>query len=131
MMDTITVRVRYAETDTMGYVYYAKYLEYFEMARTEFIRRRGKSYQEIEAEGYLLPVSEVWTKYRKPARYDELLKIETTLGQVGRASVEFAYRVTNETGELLTEGTTKHAFLSREGKVVAIPAELREKLLTI
>jgi acyl-CoA thioester hydrolase len=114
----------------MGYVYYAKYLEYFEMGRTEFIRKRGKSYQEIEKEGFLLPVREVWTKYRSPARYDEVLTIETRVSEVGRASVEFSYSIKNEAGALLTEGKTKHALISRGGKVVPIPEEIRRKLLT-
>lgn len=131
MADAITVRVRYAETDTMGYVYYARYLEYFEMGRTEFIRNRGKSYQEIESQGFLLPVREVWTKYRKPARYDELLTIETVVSNVGRASIEFSYRIKGETGTLLTEGKTKHAFISSKGRVTPIPDDLRKKLLTI
>jgi acyl-CoA thioester hydrolase len=131
MADNITVRVRYAETDAMGYVYYAKYLEYFEMGRTEFIRKRGKSYQEIEREGFMLPVSEVWAKYRKPARYDEVLTIETAVSEVRRASIEFSYRIKSQTGALLTEGKTKHAFMSREGRIIPIPEVLRKKLLTI
>jgi acyl-CoA thioester hydrolase len=129
-VDKIAVRVRYAETDTMGYVYYAKYLEYFEMGRTEFIRSRGRSYKTIEKEGFLLPVREVWTKYHKPARYDDMLTVETTLSTLGKASVEFSYRITNTDGKLLTEGRTKHAFISREGKIMSIPDGLRKKLLT-
>lgn len=115
----------------MGYVYYAKYLQYFEVGRTEFIRSRGKSYREIESDGFLLPVREVWTKYRRPARYDELLTIETTVSAVGKASIEFSYCIKNEAGVLLTEGKTKHAFISREGKVIPVPEPLRQKLLTI
>lgn len=130
MTDAITVRVRYAETDTMGYVYYAKYLEYFEMGRTEFIRSRGKSYQEIEKDGFLLPVREVWTRYKKPARYDEVLTVETSVNDVGKASIEFSYLIKNERGEVLTEGKTKHALISREGKIVPIPEHIKRKLLT-
>ena len=89
-----------------------------------------KSYQEIEKDGFLLPVREVWTKYRKPARYDELLSIETTVSAVGSASIEFSYRIMGETGLLLTEGKTKHALISREGKIVPIPENIRKKLLT-
>ena len=130
MGDTIEVRVRYAETDNMGYVYHAKYLEYFEMGRTEYIRKRGKSYSDIEKEGFLLPVLEVWTKYKKPARYDDLLTIETEIESVGKASMEFHYSVRNSDGECLAEGKTKHAFINRDGKIVQFPEEIRQKLLT-
>jgi acyl-CoA thioester hydrolase len=77
-----------------------------------------------------LPVHEVWTKYRKPATYDEVLTIETTVSSVGKASIEFSYRITGESGELLTEGITKHALISRKGKIVPIPEDIRKKLLT-
>ena len=130
MSDTIEVRVRYAETDNMGYVYYAKYLEYFEMARTEYIRKRGKSYKEIEEEGFLLPVLEVWIKYKQPAGYDDLLIIETGILSIGRASMKFHYFVRNGDGEILVEGTTKHAFINKDGKIVPFPEEIRQKLLT-
>jgi len=130
MSDTIQVRVRYAETDNMGYVYYANYLEYFEMARTEYIRKRGKSYKEIEEEGFLLPVIEVWTKYKKPARYDDLLTIETEVISIGKASIRFNYFVRNEAGEILTEGETKHALVNKEGNIIPFPEEIRQKLLT-
>lgn len=130
MSDKIEVRVRYAETDKMGYVYYANYLEYFEMARTEYIRERGKSYREVEREGYLLPVTEVWTKYFKPAGYDDLLTIETEISSIGRASMEFHYIVKNEYGEKLTEGKTKHAFIDKNGKITQLPEDIRKKLVT-
>lgn len=130
MSDITKIRVRYAETDKMGFVYYAKYLEYFEMARTEYIRKRGKSYKEIEEEGYLLPVLEVWTKYKKPARYDDLLTIETEIISIGKASMKFHYFVRNRSGEILVEGETKHALINRGGKIVSFPKEIRQKLLT-
>jgi acyl-CoA thioester hydrolase len=130
MSDRIEVRVRYAETDKMGYVYYANYLEYFEMARTEYIRERGKSYRQVEREGYLLPVTEAWTKYFKPAGYDDLLTIETEVSSVGRASMEFHYIVKNEGGETLAEGRTKHAFINKKGKITQLPEDIRRKLLT-
>lgn len=130
MGDTIEVRVRYAETDKMGYVYYSKYLEYFEMGRTEFIRKRGKNYKEIEAEGFLLPVLEVWTKYMQPARYDDLLTIETEISSMGKASVKFHYFVKNGNGETLAEGMTKHALINKDGKIVPFPEEIHKKLST-
>ena len=129
MSDEVQIRVRYSETDKMGYVYYARYLEYFEMARTEYIRKRGKSYSEIEKEGYLLPVHEVWVKYKKPAHYDDFLTIETQLSSVGKASLKFQYLVHNEEGEIIAEGMTKLALLNKEGKIVPFPEEIRQKLL--
>jgi len=129
MSDKIQIRVRYSEADKMGYVYYARYLEYFEIARTEYIRKRGKSYSEIEKDGYLLPVHEVWVKYKKPAHYDDLLTIETELSSVGRASLQFQYLVRNEEGDIIAEGTTKLALVNNKGKVVPFPRDIRQKLL--
>jgi acyl-CoA thioester hydrolase len=115
----------------MGIVYYAKYLEYFEMGRTEFIRKRGKEYRSIEEEGYFLPVLEVWTKYKKPAHYDDLLTVETEVKNLKKASLEFHYTVKSKNGDINAEGTTKHALINREGKIVPFPSEIREKLLTL
>jgi acyl-CoA thioester hydrolase len=114
----------------MGYVYYAKYLEYFEMGRTEFIRGRGKEYREIEKDGFILPVLEVFAKYKKPARYDDLLTIETDIASLRRASLTFHYLIKNEKGEICTEGTTKHALIDSSGNITPFPEDIREKLLT-
>ncbi len=117
------VRVRYADTDQMGFVYYGNYLRWFEIGRTEMLRQHGMSYREVEAAGIRLPVLEARCRYRKPARYDDEVVIETTLAELGRASMRFAYRVLRQPdGELLAEGETEHCFLDPRGRPVRPPA---------
>ena len=123
------VRVTYAETDAMGMVYYARYLRWLEVGRTELMRSLGVAYKEMEDRGTFLPVSEVFCKYHVPARYDDLLIIETTVDFVKRASIQFSYRILRESDEtLLITGSTLHAFVNREGKIVKVPSALRAKL---
>lgn len=125
----IETRVTYGETDAMGIVYYANYLRWFEMGRTEFMRHLGIAYKELEDRGTYLPVSEVFCKYFISARYDDILIIETTIGFLKRASIQFAYRILRKSdGAELVTGTTLHAFTDREGKIVRVPAFLKEKL---
>jgi len=123
------IRVTYAETDAMGIVYYANYLRWFEMGRTELIRSLGISYKELEEEGIHLPVSEVFCKYLVSAKYDDLLTIETSVDFLGRASIQFQYRIfRKEDGKELVTGKTLHAFLDREGKIVKVPPYLKARL---
>src|SRR4030066_2178845 len=89
----IEIRVTYAETAAMGIVYYANYLRWFEMGRTEFIRNLGFPYKKLEEEGIYLPVSEVFCKYLVSARYDDVLTIETAVDLLRRASIQFTYRI--------------------------------------
>jgi acyl-CoA thioester hydrolase len=125
----IEIRVTYAETDAMGIVYYANYLRWFEMGRTEFIRHLGFPYKKLEEEGIYLPVSEVFCKYLVSAKYDDLLTIETSLDFLRRASIQFRYRIfREEDGKELVTGKTLHAFLDREGKITRIPQPLKERL---
>ena len=125
----IETRVTYAETDAMGIVYYAHYLRWFEMGRTELMRNLGISYQEMENQGTYLPVSEVFCKYLVSARYDDILIIETSVDFLKRASIQFAYRLLRKTDEAeMVSGTTLHAFVDREGKIVRVPASLKEKM---
>ncbi|MBM4330057.1 MAG: acyl-CoA thioesterase [Deltaproteobacteria bacterium] len=122
-------RVTYAETDAMGIVYYANYLRWFEMGRTEFIRNLGIPYKELEENGIYLPVSEVFCKYLISAKYDDVLIIETSVEFLRRASIQFAYRILRKEDRMeLVTGKTLHAFVDREGKIVRIPAILKEKL---
>lgn len=116
-------RVSYGETDTMGYVYYAEYLHLFERGRSEYIREAlGLSYAEIERRGILLPVREATCRYRRPARYDDLIHIRTGISDIGRASVSFVYAVTDsERKTLLAEGFTQHACVNAEGRPVRAP----------
>ena len=129
-MNVATLRVLYADTDQMGVVNNVHYLRYFELGRAEWIRRRGKSYKQIEKEGSLLPVAEAFVKYREPARYDDLLDVEVEVSDVRAASLVFRYAIKRAgDGALLCEGYTKHACVDRDGKVKRFPPELL-KLLT-
>jgi len=123
------IRVTYAETDAMGIVYYANYLRWLEVGRTELMRSLGIAYKEMEARGAFLPVSEVYCKYHASARYDDILIIETTVDFLKRASIQFSYRILRQSdGTLLITGSTLHAFVDREGKIVKVPSALRAKL---
>ncbi len=123
------VRVRYGDTDQMGVVYYANYLRWFEVARTEMLRAHGMSYREVEAAGVRLPVVEATCRYLSPARYDDRISIETSLAALGRASLAFEYRVVRaEDGRLLATGSTAHCFLDAEGRPARPPEALRALL---
>jgi acyl-CoA thioester hydrolase len=123
------VRVTYADTDAMGIVYYANYLRWLEVGRTELMRSLGIACKEMEDRGALLPVSEVFCKYHASARYDDILIIETTVEFLRRASIQFSYRILRKSdGTLLITGSTLHAFVDRKGKIVKVPPALRAKL---
>ncbi|MFD1466790.1 acyl-CoA thioesterase [Hymenobacter caeli] len=124
------IRVRYAETDQMGYVYHGNYAAYFEVARTEAFRQLGISYKEMEAAGVGMPVGELRTKFRRPARYDDLLTVRLLLRKPARgASVLFEYEVYNEARELLTEGHTLMVFVKlASGRPVPVPADVVDRL---
>ncbi|WP_210517972.1 acyl-CoA thioesterase [Hymenobacter terricola] len=124
------IRVRYAETDQMGYVYHGNYAAYFEVARTEAFRQLGISYKAMEAAGVGMPVGELRTKFRRPARYDDLLTVRLLLRKPARgASVLFEYEIYNEAHELLSEGHTLMVFVrTTTGRPVPVPADVQEKL---
>ena len=125
----IEIRVTYAETDAMGIVYYANYLCWFEIGRTELIRNLGFPYKKLEEEGVYLPVSEVFCKYLVSAKYDDLLTIETSVDFLRRASIQFRYRILrNEDGRELVTGKTLHGLIDREGRIIKIPQLLKERL---
>ena len=116
-MHRYQIRVRYGDTDQMGFAYYAHYLRWFEIGRAEMLRALGSSYRSVEERGTSLPVVEAQVRYLKPARYDDLITIETGVERLHRASVRFAYRVVrDEGGELLATGYTEHCFLTRDGR---------------
>lgn len=119
-----TYRVIYGDLDAMKVAYYANYFRWFEIGRTELIRHLGLPYAEIEAQGYLLPVSEAYCKYLKSARYDETLLINTGVGFIRKASMRFDYRILNRENELMVQGFTVHACLGQEGKLVRLPESL-------
>jgi len=125
--DCTTVRVRYAETDAMGWVYYANYLNYFEVGRTELIRHVWNSSRELEDAGMVLPAGESYCRYLRGARYDDELRIRTRLTIPSGARVRFDYRVTRgENEEPLAEGYTIHCVVSPDGKPRPVPRELRD-----
>ena len=119
----INVRVRYAETDRMGLLHHANYFVYFEMGRTEMLRSRGISYRGIEDSGHFLVVIDLGCKYRKPAYYDDLLTIRTTVARVTHVKIIHEYHVLRD-GVLLAEGHSTLACVDREGKPQALPAIL-------
>ncbi|MCT3958926.1 acyl-CoA thioesterase [Elizabethkingia anophelis] len=119
---TCRLRVRYAETDPMKYVYYGNYSTYFEVARVELFRGIGMSYDEIEKRGIWLPVSEYNIKYLKPALYDQELRIEVKVKERPGVRIIFDYEIYNEDDEKLTEASTTLFFLDAEkNKVVKCP----------
>lgn len=123
------LRVRYAETDQMGIAYHGAYVPWVEEGRTEWIRLRGRSYRSLEQEGTLLAVTALELRFRRPAHYDDLVRIETWLAERRRASIVLAYRLFADTqgdgtGELLAEATTKLGLLDRDMRPKALPEGL-------
>lgn len=109
--DEIQFRVRYGETDQMGVVYHGNYAQYFEMGRTEWLRKFGFSYKQMEADGIMLPVISLTVKFKKPARYDDLIKVKTEVVKKPSARIEFTYEISNEADEILTTGTSELVFM--------------------
>jgi acyl-CoA thioester hydrolase len=125
---TVTVRVRYGETDQMGVVYHPNYLLYFETGRTELLRAAGVAYSELEKSGIFLVVTEASLTYRSAARYDEELKVVTRVDHVGKATVGFTYRVLGPSGALLAEGRTVLASVDGAKNPVRLPRSITELL---
>jgi acyl-CoA thioester hydrolase len=119
-----TIRVRYAETDRMGLLHHANYLVYFEQARTELLRGLGLSYRDLEDQGYLLVLTRAEVRYRRPAHYDDLLTVRTTVARTTAVRIDHAYEVFRE-GVLVAEGSTTLACVDREGRPQALPESLR------
>lgn len=122
---TTTIRVRYADTDKMQFVYNGKYLEYFEVGRTELLRHVGLPYSELEITGYQLPVIEAGLKYKNPAHYDDELNIETTLKELFTAKVHIEYKITRkEDNTLIATGFTDHIFMKEDTKRPTRPPQI-------
>ncbi len=122
----IQIRVRYAETDQMGYVYYGNYATYFEVARVEMLRHLGFSYKALEMEGFMLPVLEFSIKYLKPAFYDDLLTIKISIPEMPSARLKFSYETFNEKKELLNRADTTLVFIDKKSnRPVAAPADMQ------
>ena len=119
-----TIRVRYADTDKMQFVYNGKYLEYFEVGRAELLRSIGLPYSEVETRGYQLPLIEAGLKYKQPAMYDELLEVEAINRELYSAKVHIEYIVSKkETGEIVAEGFTTHMFIKSDSKKPTRPPQ--------
>jgi len=110
----VQVRVRYAETDQMGYVYYGNYAAYFEVGRVEALRAIGFSYKKLESSGILLPVMNFAIDYLKPAYYDEMLTIKTSIPILPTARILFEYETYNEKDVLINKANTTLVFIDRE-----------------
>jgi acyl-CoA thioester hydrolase len=121
------VRVRYAETDKMGVVYYANYFVWFEVGRTDLLRNQGWSYREMERDGFMLPVLEARCEYRQSARYDDELEVRTTGRLLSPVRVQFDYELLRQhDAALLASGHTVHAVLDTSGRPRRLPESIRE-----
>ncbi|HEY4654528.1 MAG TPA: thioesterase family protein [Cyclobacteriaceae bacterium] len=124
-----SVRVRYGETDQMGYVYYGIYAMYYEVARVESLRQLGVTYREIELMGVMMPVLENRSKFLAPARYDEVLRIVTVLRERPGVRVKFEYTIYNEANELIHEGETLLAFVDKSTGRPCRPPQAMQQVL--
>jgi acyl-CoA thioester hydrolase len=122
-----SVRVRYAETDRMGVVYYANYFVWFEIGRTDWLRETGHSYRAMEAEGVQLPVIEAHCQYRRAAKYDDELEIRTQAALLTPVRIRFDYDIARG-DETLVTGYTIHAALDARGRPCRLPVGVRELL---
>ncbi|MGC8642929.1 MAG: acyl-CoA thioesterase [Isosphaeraceae bacterium] len=120
----LSIRVRYAETDRMGLLHHANYFVYFEAGRTELLRQRGLSYREIEDAGHYLVIIEAGCKFKRPAFYDDLLTLRTTVARVTHVKIVHHYEVFRD-GVLLAEGHTTLACVDKDGKPQPLPEQLR------
>jgi len=127
----LEIRVRYGETDRMGYVYYGNYAQYFEVARVEAMRVFGITYKDLEDNGILLPVYEYKVTFLKPAYYDDVLLIKNTIPTLPQARIEFHYQTFNSAREMVNRAQTTLVFIDKEsGKPIKAPPFFLEKLQT-
>lgn len=118
------IRVRYGETDQMGYCYYGNYAQYFEVGRVEALREIGMTYKKLEEQGVMLPVLNYEVAFKLPAKYDDLLRIKTQIKELKGSRLIFDYRVTNETNQIIAEASTTLVFVSKKTmKPMAPPDE--------
>lgn len=126
MLKHVTIiRVRYADTDKMQFVYNGKYLEYFEVGRTELLRSTGLAYSSLENAGYQLPLIEAKLNYKLPATYDDILEIEATVKELYSAKVHIDYKIRKQnSSEIITEGYTTHMFIKADSKKPTRPPKI-------
>ena len=126
---TIEVRIRYGETDQMGYVYHGNYAQFFEMGRLEWLRELGVSYKEMEENGIMLPVYSLNTRFVKSAYYDDILTITTTIKKKPAVRIEFYYEIHNQKGELVNTADTTLIFVNmKTGRPIKCPDYILDKL---
>ena len=131
LQHTTKIRVRYGETDQMGYVYYGNYAEFYEVARVEMLRSLGMTYKGMEESGVMMPVVELNCKYLKPALYDEEITIKTIMAEMPRVKIHFKYEVYNEKQELINIGETLLVFVNMQTKrPCTAPRDFAQKLKT-
>lgn len=123
---TTEIRVRYAETDRMGLLHHANYLVYFEQARTELLRQQGLTYRDMEDQGFFLVITNVEVKYKSPAKYDDVLHVQTTVSRTTPVRIEHTYAVTCD-GRSVADGKTTLACVDRVGKLQALPDWFQDK----
>ncbi len=127
-------RVIYGDTDAGSVVYNAQYLRFFEIGRTEMMRAWAMPYREIEKQGFILPVTETYLRYKAPARYDDLLTISVCLAELKKVSCRFHYRISradDEREQLLVKGFTNHACVNRRGKLTPLPPSIHARIAGI
>ena len=121
------LRVRYAETDKMGVVYYANYLVWFEVARTDLLRSLGWSYREMEAAGVSLPVIEAHCEYQRPARYDDEIEVRTEGVMLSPVRLQFNYTIVRRADDVVAaNGRTVHAAVTPDGRPCRLPERVRQ-----
>lgn len=120
----VQVRVRYADTDQMGYVYYGKYASFYEIARVEALRNIGISYKELEAQGIMMPVLENHSYYLQPAQFDEVLTIRVMVKEIPTAKMTFHYEIYNESEQLIHRGETVLVFISKATRKIMRPPSI-------
>jgi acyl-CoA thioester hydrolase len=124
-----TIRVRYGETDQMGYAYYGYYATYYEVARVESLRKLGLTYRELEDLGVIMPVLENKSKYLAPALYDDVLRIVTTIPERPGVRIRFEYEIYNQHGKLINRGETLLVFIDKKTNKPCRPPEAMHKVL--
>lgn len=123
-MHETEIRVRYQETDNMGVVYYANYFVWFEVARTEYLRSQGVSYRQLEANGLYLMVVSAACQYKYPAKYDDIIRIQTCIPEIKNSSLKFSHKLFVG-DKLIATGESTHVFTNKSGKPVRVPEEMR------
>ena len=124
---TAHINVRYAETDGMGVVYHANYLPWFEVARTELLKKHDLPYRDLEAQGYFIPVLEASLKYHRPAKYDDNLSVRATISEKPSLRIRIEYEI-HRGEERLVTGHTLHTFIDRTGRPVRPPEAFAQKM---